>query len=148
MEYINGTHQSMQNINLSPDWFHDDYELQVASLFYCCYWMCRMKKIQKIWQSVRQAESRFQMLSFNDVVGGCWSRPTWGPIWNLLKVMFPREFSVENNNWLVPRKKSLSIPMYKNRNWLPYWRGMSLSKVQCNRYIPIPMYKNKNWVPF
>ena len=35
--YINGTHQSMQNINLSPDWFHDDYELQVGSLFNCCY---------------------------------------------------------------------------------------------------------------
>ena len=81
--------------------------------------MCRMQKIQKIWQSEWQAESRFQMLSFNDndVVGGCWQptyvrtnhfRPPEGDV--------PSEFSVENNNWLVPLGRNLSIPMYKNRN--------------------------------
>ena len=37
----------MQNINLSPDWFHDDYELQIASLFYFAVKLCMIAKDPK-----------------------------------------------------------------------------------------------------
>ena len=102
MEYISMAHIKVCNIiNLSPDWFHDDYELQVASLFYCCYWMCRMQKIQKIWQSIRL---RIHLSSIG----------RWGP------QSFSSTESVSTLFLFLGRHyeygQTLPIPMYKNES--------------------------------
>lgn len=44
-------------LSTSPDWFHDDYELQIASLFNCCYKLCMIAKDPKDMAECPSAES-------------------------------------------------------------------------------------------
>ena len=92
----------MQNINLSPDWFHDDYKLQVASLFNCCYvWyvVYDCKRSKKDMAECPRRQNRTTLLGTNH----CFRPP---------EADVPSEFSAENNNWLF-LGRNLSIPMYK-----------------------------------